>query len=150
MDLITREAGLQCQLEECIRKNILILCGFFLSSLMTPGRILHQFLRFILQFITGEFKNRKSYHGFFEGVGFVWFCMFLFVFLNSSEYCGIFKEVGPHLPPFSCLDKSSVEKEMFLCLGSKPHEIEDVINSPFCFLIPLFLFHDFLYFKKLF
>lgn len=81
-----------------------------------------------------------------------WFCLVLHVFVcfpYSSEYCGIFKEVGPPLPTFSCLDKSCVEKEMSLSPGSKPHEIEDVIDSPFCFLIPLFLFHDFLYFKKL-
>lgn len=64
--------------------------------------------------MTGEFKSRKIYmigFFFFEGVGLFDFVC-LFAFLNSSEYCGIFKKAGPALPPFSCPDKSSVEKEM--------------------------------------
>lgn len=150
MDLLTRESGLQCQLELRIRKNMLILYGVF--SFLSDN--FWTYLAPIYLICSAVYDRRIQeqenlpWGVFFEGVGLFDFVC-LFAFLNSSEYCGIFKKAGTALPPFSCPDKSSVEKEMSQCLGSKPHEIEDVIDSPFCFLMPLFLFHDFLYFKKL-
>lgn len=81
---------------------------------------------------------------------FVCLCVCLFVFLNSSEYCGIFKKAGANSPSFFLFRQVLCkERNMSLCLGSKLHEIEDVIDSPFCFLMPLFLFHDSSYFKNL-
>lgn len=72
--------------------------------------------------MTGEFKNSKGYHvGFFEGVGFVCFCMCLF-FLTAQ----------------STVVYSQKQGQLSLLFP--------VQTSP---LLPLFLFHNALYFKKL-